>query len=117
MKPSFFTRILLVFCLLTAFSSCHQETLPPNVMDTATMTAFLTEAYLIEGYAEASRIESPDSTEVIVHATYDSLYKKYHITPADYDSSLNYYVRHPQLMEDIYRRISENIKRFKEEMP
>jgi hypothetical protein len=117
MKQSHLTRILLVFCLLTVFGSCRQETLPPGVIDTATMTDFLTEAHLIEGYADARRVEDPDSTDIIVHAAYDSLYNKYNITPADYDSSLRYYLLHPQLMEDIYRRVSENINKINEELP
>lgn len=88
--------------------------MPPGVIDTATLTAFLTEAHLIEGYADARRVEDPDSTELIVQAAYDSLYNKYGITPTDYDSSLRYYLLHPQLMEDIYRRVSDNINKLRD---
>ena len=111
-KKSYKTSFLLLLALLLA--SCSHERVPDNILDTATFTAFLTEAQIVEAYAYASTSEDPDTIAFYTRAAYDSLYVKYNITPNIYDTNLAYYVHHPKTMEEIYARVSHNLKMIEE---
>ena len=105
------TIITLGAGLILFLASCNRrEQIPDNIMDTATMAAFLTEAHLIESYSYIFVENHYDSLKFQIDATYDSLFAKYNVTPAIYDTSLNYYSDHPQLLNDIYKRVAENLK-------
>ena len=112
MKTNSFKTILLVTCLLTAFSSCRHETLPEGIMDTATMVQFLTEAHLIDSYDYIVVATNRDSLGWQTSAAYDSLYRKYNITKDQYDSSIAYYLRQPATFEAIYTRVVAQIKDY-----
>lgn len=114
MKKQHFIVIILSFCILAFLSSCKRERIPDGVMDTATMAAFLTEAYVIESYNSIIISRTPDSLGYILNAAYDSLYAKYGITPTDYDSSMAYYIRQPKILEEINKRVTENLRKKKE---
>ena len=117
MKTTSSSIISLAICILALISSCKQEQLPEGVMDTATLTAFLTEAHLIEGYVEATRLENAAQSSLDVNAAYDSLFRKYHITVENYEQSLDYYIVRPQLMQDIYNRVMQRTGAIKEQYP
>ncbi len=91
-------------------SACHRDEKPHGIIDTATMVSFLTEAHLIEGYVDAANRVNADSAIFYAECAYNSLYAKYGISPNEYDSSIVYYVHHPELMEDIYSRVVENLR-------
>ena len=112
MKTKSFKSILLVTCLLTAFTSCRHETLPEGIMDTATMAQFLTEAHLIESYDYVVVATNRDSLGWQTAAAYDSLFNKYNITQAQYDSSIAYYMSHPATFEAIYTRVVDKVKAY-----
>ena len=104
----------ILIATLALLAACHSEKTPDNLIDTTTMKSFLTEAHLIESYAETCSMQRPDSIQGIVESAYDSLYRKYDITPSAIDSSYDYYIRHPQLWEDIYARVTDNLRIIRE---
>ncbi|MBP5189397.1 MAG: DUF4296 domain-containing protein [Bacteroidales bacterium] len=115
MKETKNTYIFLLFCLLLTFTSCREASLPEGVIDTATFTQFLTEAVLVESYDKIIVSENRDSLQHLTAAAYDSLYSKYGITKADYDTSIDYYLRNPKLFEDVYSRVVSNLKKYNEQ--
>ena len=104
---------LALTALFVSVACSHHEHLPDGIMDSATMTDFLTDAYLVEGYYNTVSFSDRDSLTLQLKNVYNSLYDKYHITPELYDSSLNYYTHNPKLFEDIYRRVRDNIQEMK----
>ena len=80
------------------------------VMDTATLKDFLVEAYLVEGFAYAVDESKQDSAALMVAAAYDSLYSKYGTTADAVDSTLDYYTRHPQQLEEVYSRVTSRLR-------
>ena len=81
------------------------------------MVRFLTEAHLIESYDYVVVQQHRDSLASQSTAAMDSLFAKYGITEADYDSSLNYYLKNPQMLEVIYERVVQNLKNNIENTP
>ncbi|MBR4175874.1 MAG: DUF4296 domain-containing protein [Bacteroidales bacterium] len=87
------------------------------MIDTATFASFLTEAHLINSYDYVVVAASRDSLGYQTGAAYDSLLAKYNITQADYDTTLAYYMNHPKTLEEIYRRVTENLRDKLENIP
>ncbi len=117
MKRNIILDIALLLCTLAAFTGCRNRTIPENVIDTATFASFLTEAHLINSYDYVVVAASRDSLGYQTGAAYDSLLAKYNITQADYDTTLAYYMNHPKTLEEIYRRVTENLRDKLENMP
>ena len=86
MKNNITKHTLLTVCLLLAFSGCRDKAVPDGVVDTATLARFLTEAHIIDSYDYTVASKNRDSLQHDVNAAYDSLYSKYGITKADYDT-------------------------------
>ena len=96
--------IIIAVTLLATMASCNRDHKPDNLIDTATMTAIMTEYYLIEGYDYVVASRNQDSLGYQSHAAKDSLLKKHNISQSDYDSSLAYYIRHPKVFEAMMDR-------------
>lgn len=109
--------ILTIIVALTTAVGCKHKELPAGVMDTATMTAFLTEMHLIEAYDHTIVSQNRDSLGHELRAIVDSTYVRYRITPSDYDSSMAYYLRNPKLLEAIYTEVDRRLKAYLEENP
>ena len=86
-------------------------------MDTVTLRQFLREAHLIDSYNEVVVGRKGDSLGFQVDAAYDSLLAKYHVTSADYDSTLAYYAVHHKEFMEVYRRVSDDLKRTADSLP
>ena len=99
-----------MFAATVAFFSCENknasEHKPQNLIEENHFEQILTdlekaEAYIHMQYAKQNKIK-PESV-------YRSVFVKHHTTKADFDSSLSYYVNHPEFLEDTYNRILEKI--------
>ena len=90
-------------------TSCKNEHIPDNLIDTATMTSILTEVFLIDGYDHVVASRYRDSLGYQSNAAKEALFEKYHFTQADYDSSIAYYSRHQKTMEELMRRAIKNL--------
>lgn len=117
MIPWLKKTILYTLCLVVVLGCKEKTPIPSNIMDTATMVRFLTEAHLIESYDYVVVQQHRDSLASQSTAAMDSLFAKYGITEADYDSSLNYYLKNPQMLETIYERVVQNLKNNVENTP
>jgi hypothetical protein len=115
MKNNITKHTLLTVCLLLAFSGCRDKAVPNGVVDTATLARFLTEAHIIDSYDYTVASKNRDSLQHDVNAAYDSLYSKYGITKADYDTTIDYYLQHPKMLEDVYARVVINLKEYTNE--
>lgn len=105
-------RIVLFLCLAVSLSACHNDVVPDDVVDTATLAQFLSEAHLIDSYYNVA--DNRDSAKTLVDAAYDSLYVKYGISKEQYDSTIAYYLRRPQMLEEVYSRVLDNLNAYTE---
>lgn len=110
------TLYIIFFSLIVATTSCKHEHIPDNLIDTATMTAILTEYYLIDGYDYAIASRYPDSLGYQSKAAKDSLLSKYNISQSDLDSSLLYYAHHPKVFETVMNRAINAIDRLNKDL-
>ena len=103
-------HIALFLSLAAACVACRNDALPDNVVDTATLAQFLTEAHLVDSYYNTS--DNRDTARPLVDAAYDSLYAKYGIGKEQYDSTIAYYLHTPQVLEEVYSRVLRNLNDY-----
>ncbi|MBQ6096547.1 MAG: DUF4296 domain-containing protein [Bacteroidales bacterium] len=112
MKKTTILYISLALCLLATTAGCRRSEVSDFVVDTATFSDFLAEAHIVDSYSTAIAANNRDSLQPLVDAAYDSLYNKYGISKQQYDSTMNYYLRHPQLLDSIYNSVVRKLKAY-----
>lgn len=97
----------LFLCLLALLltSACVDQSAPKDVMDEASMTQFLTEAYLLEGYYAIECGYDFEQMEPQIAKSYDHLLSKYGLSRGDFEKSISYYLEH----DDVYNRILDSV--------
>lgn len=103
MRNSLF--LLLLFCFLCIFS-CKEE-LPKGIIPESEMEEILYDFHLVQTMNMPHAGKETDLDEVM-----KAFYEKYHITQEDFDTSMSYYSKDLEHLNEMYERIS---KRFDEE--
>ena len=97
-----FSVLLAISILLGA---CHHDRIPAGVMDPATMTEFLKEAYQLEGFYAIETEFRYDSLHAEMMASYDSLLDSHGLTREDFERSIEYYTRHTREYQLIHQQV------------
>jgi hypothetical protein len=87
------TALLITVALLLA--ACHRDGRPADVMDHGQMVAFLTEAYMLEGFYAVETQYRYDSLLPEVVAAYDDILTRQDLSRKKVEKSLKYYASHP----------------------
>ena len=87
----------------------------PLSKSTATLTSIITEVFLIDGYDYIVSSRYRDSLGYQPNAAKEALFQKYHISQADYDSSMYYYALHQKTFEEMMQRAINNLEKRKTE--
>ncbi len=109
----FFTVALMVLLALAA-TCCkeNEKNVSANIIDHATMVDFLTEEYLYEGHFAMVSNYQMSVVDSELTACYDSLMRKYNITPQMVDSSMAYYMLHADEYEEIQREVLQRLSEW-----
>lgn len=102
-------RVLALAALVVMAAGCHRHQMPSGVVDTARMTDFLTDAYLLEGMYGVEHDHEYDSIDTKALAAYDALLRKHGLTAAQVDSSLAYYGLEPDMMAEMLERVTQRL--------
>lgn len=97
--------IVFLLPVLLCLAACRHEERPADVMSHEQMVAFLTDAYLLEGfYAVETQYRYDALTPEVLHS-YDSILTVHSLTREDVERSLDYFTRHL----DEYQAIHEEV--------
>lgn len=110
-------NIALLLLTLAALISCKSDRLPDGILNEEQMVAFLTDAHLLESYYSITTNFHYEERADEIAASYDELFEKHHTTRAIVDSSRSYYLHHPDLYNDIYEQVLDNIVEKANELP
>jgi len=86
--------------------------IPKDLIQPDEMSLMLHDIHLFEGYVTS--ITNIDTARSVAAGYYTAIYKKYHTDSAQYTRSLNYYVAHPKIMEQIYKDVTSKLKKEKD---
>ena len=112
-----FTWLLLAMLVSFSLCGCKHEQVPEGIMDTATLADFIVEAQLIDSYRNIMSAYNRDSIDSIADAAFASLYAKFNITPAVYDSTISYYMCQKGVLEEVYNRVIADLQNQSSMLP
>lgn len=107
-------RLLPVLLLIIVLFSCNRiprrYIIPPKKM-----VNVLVDIHLADGMADENMRHS--SGFVLDSASlYGSVFKKYGVTRAQFDSTMNYYSEHPDDLQKMYNQVTARLKRLEDEL-
>ena len=103
MKKAFLYLCWIVtFCAV--FASC-KPSLPKDVLSKGKMTDILFDYHIALAMAQSE----DGGSEKNSLAYREAVLKKHDVTSADFDSSMVYYMRHTELLHDVYKDLAERL--------
>lgn len=94
--------LVAVMALLFCVSSC-KPSLPSGVLSKSKMTDILYDYHL--ALAMAHMDDNGDKGQSLAYR--EAVLRKHDVTPAEFDSSMVYYMRHTELLEDVYKDLTD----------
>ena len=99
---------IFLLLILAGFFACRQPTkeqaTPEDILPKEKMGNILIDIHLAELSIQV--VSSPeDSLKKAISHYYDTIFKIHHITDEDFFKSFNYYLQHPDLMDEIYQEM------------
>jgi len=95
-------RIIIFVCLI-AFVSCKgkKENIPENILTPSKMTDVLVDVNILEASLGLNVIQ-PNDTLLKDTSLFYNVFENNQITNKQYDESMDYYMKHPELLNEIY---------------
>ncbi|NMA72595.1 MAG: DUF4296 domain-containing protein [Bacteroidales bacterium] len=100
---------ILVFFILLSFVSCKIE-IPKDVLSEKKMEDVLHDYHIAK--AMADEIPYDERYKKVIYI--ESVFKKHHITQADFDSSMVWYTRNLELLARVYEKVNKRLEKEKE---
>jgi len=102
-----------IYLLILAFLLCAcynpKEKIPENILSETEFTNILKEFHLAEAAFELNKREEILNPRNNLANSYQSIYNKYDIDGSTFSNSLNYYAKHPEILEKIYSTVLEQL--------
>lgn len=106
-------RLICVLMAVVTLAACKQK-IPTDIIAPEKMQNILYDIHVTDGYI--STIAMPDSSKKVAAAYYKGIYKKFGIDSAKYAQSMNYYYKHPQDLDKMYKNISQRLEKQQKAM-
>lgn len=95
-------KVLLILMVLVGMVSC-KPSLPSDVLSKGKMTDILYD------YHKALAMAQVDGDNGKCIAYREAVLRKHDVTPAEFDSSMVYYMRHTELLHDVYKDLGDRL--------
>lgn len=105
MKKGLFSVVMILVML-----GCKPP-VPKDIIQPDQMGKILYDIHVVDGYVNT--IPKPDSAKMVAASYYKGVYKKFAIDSASYNKSLDFYYKHPDLMNPIYVQLQTDLKSAK----
>lgn len=106
---------LIFICLFAA--SCGNRNkikIPADIICQDTMINVLTDFHLVQ--ASQRMGITIDTADTASFTSFDYVWKKHHVTEAEYKKSLDFYSHNPRILDSIYETVLTNLNRDKAEL-
>jgi len=104
---------LLLFSLFILACKGNNNQIPKGIIAKDTMAFVLMDIHLAE--AGARTITNTPINETVV-SYYQFIEKKYHISDTTFKQSMQFYTAHPEIMAEIYTKITEEMSKKEAEI-
>lgn len=79
-----------------------------------TMVEVLTDVHLVQAAQRMSMVI--DTADTSLAATFNYVWKKHHITEAEYKKNIDFYSHNPGMLDSIYEKVLNNLSKQKAEL-
>jgi competence protein ComGC len=100
--------ILLLSILLLACTTPKIE-IPTEILSEKVCASILKEIHLEEAAFELNKSKGVINAKNSLATSYQSIYKKHNIDDSTFSKSLEYYAKHPEILEEIYSAVLEQL--------
>jgi hypothetical protein len=108
--PLYLYTLFLAFALFSCGSpEIKSVDIPSDILPKDKMAIVILDIHLAE--AEASMRTLPDSTST-EKLGYQKIFDKHQVTRAQYDASLTFYIEHPELLNEVYEIVLNDLSRM-----
>jgi hypothetical protein len=87
---------------------------PSDIVVPDSMVQIVTDVHILQATLQLGYMQQDSG--VTTQKAFESIWKKHHITQADYDHSMKYYTYHPAMLDSIYERVLNNLAQQKAEL-
>lgn len=103
------SRFTLIFAMIVAVAACNQPTeLPKGLLPEEQMVQVLVELHLAEARVELIQIPQ-DSIRPLLKQRYSEIFTQLEIDTAKFNSTFEYYEKHPKKMDLLYEKVVDNL--------
>ena len=103
-------RIFAIAFICITFYACKPG-VPDNVIQPDKMEKVLFDMHVVEGYL--GTMPNPDTAKIVASSYYKGVYKKFDIDSATYTTSLDYYYKHPDVLNKLYENLAKQFEQEK----
>jgi hypothetical protein len=104
-------------CLLfISLSACTKNStdIPSDIIPKDSMVYIMMDVHLAEAAVKTAAADT--NYKLNIRTYYDHIYKKYNTTDSNFNKSLKFYTDNPELLEQIYQKIAEEMSRKEAEV-
>jgi len=106
--------LFIFFLFSTSCSNSNKVKIPADVLCQDTMVAVIADVHLTQASHQMSvPIDSGDTSTL---TSFRYVWKKHHISEAEYNKSLDFYSHHPHVLSQIYEDVLKNLSKEKAEL-
>lgn len=109
-QTSIMKILIRIMVLLLLFSACRdriptKKSIPGGIISKETMAKVLADIHIAESMA--ANEGKNDSAKMNINALYQVIFKKYNITREEYEKSMEFYMKYPDILAEIYENVTE----------
>jgi len=97
--------IILILSLLLLACTAPKIEMPTGILSEKVCASILKEIHLEEAAFELNKSKGVINAKNSLATSYQSIYKKHNIDDSTFSKSLEYYAKHPEILEEIYSAV------------
>ena len=101
--------ILSILSILLLACASPKTEIPTEILSKMEFASILKEIHVAEAAFELNKSKGLENAKNTLANSYQSIYKKYDITDSTFSKSLEYYAKHPEILEEIYSTVLEQL--------
>jgi hypothetical protein len=106
-------NILCICALLAIIAGCKSK-IPSGILQPAKVEAVLYDIHISDAFI--ATLVNQDSAKKVAASYYKGIYKKFDTDSAEYTRSMNFYYAHPEMLNTMYDRVTEKLKKSKDSL-
>ena len=103
-------KVMLALLGVLLLGCTDPETkIPTGILSEVKFVNMLKDVHFAEATFELNKSKGIENTKNTLATSYQSIYTKYNIDDSTFNKSLEYYAKHPEILEEIYSTVLQEL--------